>query len=189
MGPPMHRAKLTPHTAPVRLTTAACDGSEQLSLGQRELIASMDGCTVILHDLPWETSPSMTKVRRRALRPQSGDHADLRSDLKCTWKWLSNAFGNPAPRRVEGKTSVGLHIRKPSWLTSRRHCACSCVVFLHLGSQLIHEYEQPGWGDLADDNFPGDFRTDDRSIPIPTANSVLASLEGCIGPLDLRVYM
>ena len=36
----------------VRLTTAACDGSEQLSLGQRESIASMDDCTVILHDLP-----------------------------------------------------------------------------------------------------------------------------------------
>lgn len=36
---------------------------------------------------------------------------------------------------------------------------------------------------------PGDPHGADRSIPIPTANAVLAGLTDCFGPLSVRVYM
>lgn len=42
---------------------------------------------------------------------------------------------------------------------------------------------------MADNSFPHDQRTEDRSIPLPTANRVLSTLEACLGPLDVKVFM
>lgn len=36
-----------------------------ISLRQKSVLSPMDNCTVILHDLPWESSPGMTRVRPR----------------------------------------------------------------------------------------------------------------------------
>ncbi|KAM0753999.1 hypothetical protein T439DRAFT_332446 [Meredithblackwellia eburnea MCA 4105] len=47
-------------------------------------------CSVVIHDEPWEVDYQLAT---------------------CTWKWTSQLMGNPQPRKVKGKTTVGLHIR------------------------------------------------------------------------------
>ncbi|KAK4702233.1 hypothetical protein P7C70_g3991, partial [Phenoliferia sp. Uapishka_3] len=79
-----------------KFTNTVCEkeklglGVETLSIAELGATSSMHGCSVILNDQPWEYDPQM---------------------CECTWRHTTRLFGNPVPRLVSRKTTVGLHIR------------------------------------------------------------------------------